>query len=264
MKIRRTWANTLILSLGAILVGVLLLVASGEVTGARKVLFQHVGSFVIASVAMALIFEFWQLRSLLNDLYEQAGITEKIQRAGISSVSVLFQDGVDWDRLFRESRRLGIVFAYGSTWRNTHQHRLREFLRAADAELDVVLPDPQNDIIMAEMALRFGEIPPDELRGRIQDATRFFIELDHQFAGTVRVFYVNRSLTHSFYRFDTKAVLASYRMRPGRGPVVTVVVDNGGELYEWIKDEWYGIVRDGIDDGTTERAYPRAAPAGDE
>jgi hypothetical protein len=238
----------------------LLLGAAGLVIGAHlestwiSVLLINIGSFIIASVVMALIFEFWQLRGLLDDLFRHARIAEQIQRAQLSGFSVSFYDNVPWDELFKESNHLNIFVAYASTWRNTHHTHLQEFVSKRDTSLEVVLPDPEMSEVVSELALRFG-ISGDEVKKRIREAFEYFRGLGDHTQGIVRIYYLARAPQFTFYRFNNRAVFASYRHRPGRGTILTLVANRGGEFYEWVRDEWYGITRDGLSAGITRVAY---------
>ncbi len=100
MRLERTVLRTVVVALTLLLVGVLMLVyAESEADGWTHVLPLQVGSFIIASVVLALIFEYWQLRGLLEDLYIQAGITREIRAAGIVGFTTIFHAKVDWDDL---------------------------------------------------------------------------------------------------------------------------------------------------------------------
>lgn len=196
MRFERSFHRTLIVALVALLIGGFLLVLG--TTSDRRWLATpatHVGSFVIASVVMAVIFEFWQLRGLLEDVFAQARIAEQLKRARITGFSTAFhaQDQVPWPRLFRESNRLDIVLAYGRTWRNTHDQELRRFLSRSDVVLEVVLPDPDSDPVMNEMASRFS-ISVTELRARIDEAEGHFRSIGGDAAGTVRVYRFAKAL----------------------------------------------------------------------
>jgi hypothetical protein len=253
----QTRYRTAIAALLFLLVGVLFLVLSANVfDGVLSVLSAHVGSFVIASVAMALIFEFWQLRALLDDLFAQIRAAEQIKEAGLTGFTVSFHDRIPWEDLFNESNRLDVVVAYARTWRNTHERKLRDFLDDPDAILEVVLPDPGFDLAVGEMAHRF-ELEKDELVRRIQQAKEWFEQLGNRGRGEVRVYYLRRALVYSMYRFNNKCIVASYRHRPERGEIVTVMGERGGSLYKWTRDEWYGMVRGGVESGLTEQVHPR-------
>lgn len=255
MKFERSTERTIIVALAFLIVGFLLLTFGSNVEPKwLSALAVNVGSFIIASVVMAVIFQFWQLRGLIDDLFRQARVAEQIQRAQLSGFSVSFYDNVPWDEMFNESNRLDLMVAYAATWRNTHQARLERFVSRNDSGLEVVLPDPEVTPTLEELARRFN-MSPEEVRQRIIDATEFFKRLGTNARGVVRIYYHVRAPQFTFYRFNNRAVFATYRHRPGRGPILTLVSKRGGEFYEWIRDEWYGITRDGCGSGLTRLYY---------
>ena len=108
---------------------------------------------------------------------------------------------------------------------------------------------------MEVLATRFG-ITADELKVRIGEAVTFFTALEGAGAGTVQVYAFSKPLMFSFYRFDTHVVLATYRHRSDRGPVITMAGDRGGTLYTFVQDEWDWIVGPGIEEGFTRVLHP--------
>jgi hypothetical protein len=257
MKLKNTTKSTIVASIIGLLVGaILILFGQSASLNWLRVLLTHTGSFVIASVAMALIFQFWQIKGLLEDLLSVTRWSEQIEASGISGFSTNFHDSVQWDQLFdhKRSNRLNIMFAYASTWRNAHQQHLEEFLSDGQAKVEVVLPDPEVTVVMEEMAFRFG-MNVDELKSRVLDALSFFKNLGDSKPGSVRVYYIPKSLTFSFYRFNNHAVLASYRHRPNRGSIMTLTAERGGDLYGWIREEWYGIVGNNEVAGIAKEVY---------
>jgi hypothetical protein len=256
MKLSHSGLRTVAVALLFLLLGSLTLVAGANASQLwLSTLLSNIGAFVIASVAMALIFEFWQLRGLLNDLFAAAKVSEQLQRAQLSGFSVSFYDNIPWDELFRESNRLDLMIAYGTTWRNTHLTRLRRFLERKDAKLKIVLPDPVSHSTVDELARRFS-FNHDEMRRRIEEAFEFFKALGENAGGEVEIYYCIKAPLFTFYRFNNRVVFATYRHRLGRGPILTLVGNRGGEFYEWVRDEWYGITRDGVNAGITRRVYP--------
>ena len=94
---------------------------------------------------------------------------------------------------------------------------------------------------MAEMALRFG-YTVEQLCSEVKDALSFFSDLGKTCCGKVTVYFIPKALTFTFYRFNTYVVFASYRHQPDRGTIMTLIAERGGNLYGWIREEWYGIV----------------------
>ena len=256
MKLSHSVQRTIIVALLSVLSGgVLLLIGASVSKPWLSVLLLNVGAFIIASVAMALIFEFWQLRSLLDDLFAAAQVSEQLQRAQLSGFSVSFYDGVPWDELFNESNRLDLMVSYARSWRNTQLMRLQRFLEREDAILEVVLPDPEVELTVNELATRFGT-DGEQVRRDIREAFDFFVTLAEGARGVVKIYYLARSPTFTFYRFNNRVVFATYRHQPGRGPILTLVAKRGGEFYDWVRTEWYGITKEGIKAGMTRLVYP--------
>ena len=234
--------KTLVASLAGLISGGVLLVSSTNLSAPWATLCANVGSFVIASVVMALIFQFWQLRGLLEDLFNRVRSAEQWTHSGISGFSVSIYDNIPWNALFAESDRLNMMVAYARTWRNSHQALLEEFVKRPVTVLEVILPDPDVAESMCEFGRRF-QVSPDEVRGRIMEAIAFFVDLRaqaHQ-RSEVKIYLVAQTLQFSFYQFNRRVVFASYKHRPGRGSIITLLADRGGELYSWISDEWDGI-----------------------
>lgn len=244
MKLPRARDRTFLVAIGGVLIGSAILVLGSNLPrGWLSTLLVNSGSFVIASVAMALIFEFWQLRTLLEDLYDHARITTQLRQAKLAGFSVAFHDGVPWEQLFADSSSLRMMVAYAATWRNSQQTRLEAFLAKPGSVLEVVLPNPGVEQVVAELATRFGASPSD-LAARIQEAVAFFQDLQSRANGVVRVFLYGRAPHYTFYLFDRRAVFTTYRHRPGRGPILTLLADRGGEMYTWLRDECESLVGD--------------------
>ncbi len=171
MNFEHSTQNTIIAALGALVFGGLLLVIGAHVEVSWiSILLLNVGSFIIASVVMTLIFEFWQLRGLIKDLFRHAQVAEQLQRSQLSGFSVSFHDNVPWNDLFSESNRLNLFVAYATTWRNAHLAKLQHLVATEGAQLEVVLPDPDLPEILTELGKRFSA-RPDEIKSRIVDAT---------------------------------------------------------------------------------------------
>jgi hypothetical protein len=213
-------------------------------------LLNDLGSIIIASIALVLIFDFWQKEAFFNELFASARSAAELKASGIVGFSSSFQDNVDWEEFFGRSTHLDIVFAYGSTWRNTHLHRLERLLARDKAKVNVALPDPECSVLIQELAFRFGT-SADDLRSKILDAVSFFSRLAEKFPGKVKIFQVARSYSYSFYRFNNDAVVAFYTFRPERTAIPTLLATRGGGLYEFVRSEWYSLLEEGIKAGYT-------------
>lgn len=245
----RTWFAAVV----AILIGIVFLYISHLFPGKwyERVL-NDLGSIVIVSVALVLVFDAWQKEAFFAELFKTARASAQLSRSGLSGFSASFHDDIEWDDLFRRSTHLDIFFVYGATWRNTHTQRIEQLLARDRSRLRVVLPDTAETAVMAELALRFA-LTPSDLVSRIQESMAFFRRLSSRFPGKVEVYAIRRSMTHSFYRFNNDAVVALYNHIPERRPVATFVCERGGGLYEFIRSDFYGVIEGGVKAGYAQR-----------
>ena len=183
--------KTGLLALAVVALSLSLLWGASEAEAAQRlrlsITLQHLGSFMLASVAIALIFQLWQVRGLVEDMWEEAEIVKSLRSARLSRFTLDFQEAeVPWARLFRESDHVTILFLWGISWRGWHLTQLREFLQDEKAHLKVILPDAEKENLMQALALRF--LDADEIKRNIENAVQEFTQLGNQGKGKVTLF----------------------------------------------------------------------------
>lgn len=171
--------KTMVASLAAILAGLGMLYASavlGDHHPRWEVVVREAGALVFVT---GLLSGFWELlakRSLANEIIDKVGISRQILAAGLRKVTPNFHRDIDWPELFKDAHQIDIFFAYGGSWRAAHYEELTAFARRSGARLRIVLPDPDDAGIVAEMAHRFGTTP-SETETRIRTSREEFAVL---------------------------------------------------------------------------------------
>ena len=196
------------------------------------------GVFVLAAVS--LIWDLFIRRDFLQEVLEKARISRDISFWGIEKITDSFHDEIDWKSLIQNSNKIDIFFAYGRTWRGAHEFDLRQAAENKDVRFRVVLPDPDNQQLLSELARRFI-LTPDEVKRRIEEASTFFKTLNLKQNGegaAIEIWYLPESPVFSFYRFDSTGILALYRHKKEKGSVPTIVCKKGGSLYDFIRQEF--------------------------
>jgi len=189
----------------------------------------------------------WQLlgkREFQNELFAIARISEEIRSAGIIAYTPSFLRNIDWDALFAGVRQLDVFFAYGRTWRATHDEELKAIAGRHGATIRVVLPDPLDRPTVNELARRF-ECNRDELQSLIEAAAQYFRDLgaeNHGTGATVGIWFLPAAPTFSFYFFDDVALLAFYTHRRERVPVPAFLLARGGTLYDFLHQEFAAMI----------------------
>ena len=92
---------------------------------------RDLGSLLVVSVVLGLIWELLGKRSFAREILETARTSADYETSGLARVGTNYLEDPDWEDLFRNVEQLDInveqldIFvAYASTWRNLHLNRL--------------------------------------------------------------------------------------------------------------------------------------------
>jgi hypothetical protein len=119
-----------------------------------------------------------------------------------------------------------------------------------------VLPDPENERVVAELSRRFS-CTPAELQDRIREAAGHFLSFKNlpDCKAEITVWFYPFAPTYTLYRFDDSAVVALYSHRSMRGGVVTLLI-KGGIVASYMQDEFKYLLDDGHARPVTEADLP--------
>jgi|SRR5579862_647206 len=212
-----------------------------------QTLARELGSMLVISVAIGFLWELRAKRSLLTELLAKAKLAENVRSAGLVAITTDFQRGIEWAEELQKVTKLDVFFAYGRTWRATNNEDLRKLARKEDARIRVVLPDPDSPQLIAELARRFATTE-EKTKVLIEEAAADFKKVFLEPSDVIAEFslwYLPESPVFSLYRFDHKAVLVLYNHRKERGGIPAMVVEEGGSLYTFARDEFESMIQEG-------------------
>lgn len=254
-----------LLAVLVLLFGIVLLIAANGWDWLRShailtSLVRDFGSLLIASVAVALLWELYAKRAFIdellakgrasvNDLIARTILARELQEAGLRAFTTDFAHQVNWLDLFRNSRRVDLFFSYARSWMNTNNAQLQELARREGARIRVVLPDPNNEQLVLELARRFSKSAA-ELRASIIATRDDFFTIfvtpfrDEPQKPDFSLFYASTTPQFTFYRFDSRSVLALYKHRQGRGGVPVFEAEEGGTIHLFIQQEMDAFIGD--------------------
>jgi hypothetical protein len=217
-----------------------------------QTLLRDFGSLLIASVAVAVVWELFSKRAFYAEALSASRLVDEIMETGLIGVSAKWHENIDWQRLFRSTNNLQILFIYGRTWRNTHRVDLVDFVMRPNTRAVIVWPDPNNEILLAAIGQRTSK-EVQETRNSILEAQNDFIEIFNR-AGHAKekleIWYLPYVPMYSYYRFGEKAIFTVYQHRKERIEVPTFTMESGGTLYEFFEEEFESIVNDNSPIGT--------------
>lgn len=200
----------------------------------------NLGSILIVSVALALIWEFLGKRSFAREILETAQTSTDVHAAGITRIGMNYAEDADWETLFNGVQHLDIFVAYGRTWRNSHINKLRRVAEDKGARVRLYLPDPEDSYTVSSLATRFNT---DEarLKDAINEAKAEFISLQEAGNAKIEVYFRKGDMVFSCYRFDNTAVVTLYTHSRARGQVPVIVCRKGGSFYDFVRRELEAI-----------------------
>lgn len=254
LQSQRTSLITILASFVVALVGAILILLSNtflvtnppSASGPEEVwriLTRDLGSLLVVTVALALVWELSGKRSFADEVYSKANLAQSIQAYGLQEM-VSRPEDINWEELFKNAHEIDLFFAYNAHWRTTHEVRLRDIARRKGARIRLILPDVTNSVTVEDLARRFAKTP-DKLKARVQEATEQFEELA-QIAKTcgavVEIYAYGQSLHYSLYRFDNTYIFALYNQRTEKTYVPHFICCKGGELAKFFDADLQALV----------------------
>lgn len=261
----RTNLRTVITALIVLVIGLVLLMAANEWSWLRNnhayaiPFVREISALLIVTVVATLIWELYAKRAFVQELInearpafakviEQTQVAQDLRGAGLKVFTTDFWNNVDWPMLFKDSNTLDMFFAYARSWVGARSQELQELARRPRARIRVVIPNPENPELMAELARRFAKTPEAvrrDILDTINDLMAMFVEpFKHSplSAPDFSLFLSPSAPVFTFYKFDRMAVLALYKHRIGKGGIPVFVAERGGKLYEFLSEEMHGFI----------------------
>jgi hypothetical protein len=200
----------------------------------QKIL-DELAAFIFVTGLISMVWELRGKRAFAAEVAETARLSERIRNASLTDVSSDFMGDVNWPGLFANAHHIDISFAYGGSWRGMHIDRLRARLRRGGALLRVILPDPADAEVIAELTRR-GMVGVQQ---KIYESIREFeqLALAEETKADVEIWTFARSPLYSFYRFDDRILIAPYQHRTVRSTVPAFIMQRGSDLFSFFEND---------------------------
>ncbi|CAM5661252.1 hypothetical protein SALBM217S_10309 [Streptomyces griseoloalbus] len=201
------------------------------------------GGLMIASVALALLWELVGRRSFFHEMLEVLRLKNDVESAGLDAIGTDYSKVVDWEHCLDGAKKLDIFAAWATTWRNTHQTRLTRIATRPDSKIRVCLPNPNDVDCVKILAARFT-MSEDRVRSKLTEAIDGYKDLDGR-AGTGRVEIYGSTAFRAFtaYRVDDVFIVSLYHHKDSRsGTVPALSCREGGSLYEFFSADLEGVL----------------------
>lgn len=168
--------------------------------------------------------------------------TDELRHARLTGIFNSYDgDRVPWEKYFAQSRRVRLMFAYARSWREKNDRFLRDFVARRGTRLEVILPDPADQTVMAALAHHI-EHDGSDVKEKIGKAISFYSELGRRRKGSVTIYVMPRTPSLAMYMFDNQVVATLNSNLPGRREVPTLTAERGGDLYKYFEEEFRVLV----------------------
>jgi hypothetical protein len=218
-------------------------------------LVRELGDILLASVTVTLLYELTGKRAFRDELLSVIGVSQQLRASGIVAVSDAFQssDSIDWGEQFKNTNSLDIMFAYGRTWRNSHDAKIKALASKPNVRIRLILPDYEDTNTVRELACRF-DCTESDIVGRIKETVDYFCNLAG--GAIVQIWLFPGNFVFTMYRFDHHTIFAFYTHLRHKEPVPTLTLQEGGSLYDFAEKEWSGLINE--NNGLTRCIFPKA------
>jgi hypothetical protein len=154
--------RTLLATAVAVIIGLLLIAFTGGFEGATfRLILQNIGSFLVATVGLALLWELVTKQSLLQDIRTMFRLSESLYSSGISGFELA--DDSKWMLPVAHSKEVDILFGYHEegSWPNTRTLEALFQRVPPGGRVRVVIPHPEEDAVRECLKARLTKDPHD-------------------------------------------------------------------------------------------------------
>ena len=198
----------------------------------------ELGSLLIGSAALAVLWDLVARRAFLDELLEQIDAVESLAVGGVTGMTMNFHETIPWQKLIDEAKTVDVMMAWGAGWRAICIPHLGEMMRRSRTRIRVVLPDPEDDALMEALANRFDSTA-DQVRTNITQAADDFLALrPDKHPDRVAVMFTSERLLFACYLIDRTAVISFYTHAPHDRPVAAFSCIAEGDLFEFVRGEF--------------------------
>ena len=232
---------TIILSLIATFISYLIVVYLIPIITTNDQIKSFLTTFVSTIGAAFLVNFLWEIfakKRFAESIFEIAKISKNIEQSGVDHIDTDFSS-INWKAELSKTRNFTAIFTYAQTWRNSNRLAIQNFTKKKKNNFTVIMPDFENDDIMAEFDRRY-DYKSGQTKSLIQDAV-----IDYSVLGA-KVYLYNKSLQATYYLMDNVALMAFFKHSPGKSTVPYIRAESVGSFYDYIETEKEAILSSSI------------------
>ena len=195
-------------------------------------------STIGAAFLVNLLWEIFAKKRFAESIFDVAKISKNIEQSGVDHIDTDFSS-INWKAELSKTHNFTAIFTYAQTWRNSNRVAIQSFTRKKKNNFIVIMPDYENDEIMAEFDRRYN-YDSGKTKSLIQEAVMDYSELG------AKLYLYNRSLQATYYVMDNVALMAFFKHSPGKSTVPYIRAESTGSFYDYIEAEKKAILSSSV------------------
>ena len=199
-----------------------------------QLFFTTIVSTIGAAFLVNFLWEIFAKKRFAESIFEAAKISKNIEQSGVDHIDTDFSS-ISWKAELSKTHNFTAIFTYAQTWRNSNRVAIQKFTGKKKNKFTVIMPDYENDDIMAEFDRRYN-YNSGKTRALIEDAI-----IDYSALGA-KVYLFNKSLQATYYVMDNVALMAFFKHSPGKATVPYIRAESTGSFYDYIVSEKTAIL----------------------
>lgn len=234
--------KTAVWALLGMISGILCLLASNlhwfDTRPVLEATLSQLGGLLFTAGGLGLLWDLRGKRDLMDEILEKVEVSSDVRSAGLELATMKWTD-VHWSNLLQSARDVEVFISRGRSWRNSNWPDLQKFASRADRTLRLYLPNPNHELTVSILAMRYDSTPEKE-RGEILDTASEMARLSRNSAADIRIYFRDGDPSYTCYRFDSQVIVSLYANRRERG-TVPVMSFAEGSFYDFFVEDLSAI-----------------------
>lgn len=199
-----------------------------------KLFLSTIVSTIGAAFLVNVLWEIFAKKRFADSIFEVAKISQNIEKSGVDRIDTDFS-AIDWKAELSHTHNFTAIFTYAQTWRNSNRVAIRQYTRKRRNKFTVIMPDYENNEIMAEFDRRY-HYASGKTRELIREAILDYVDMG------ANVYLCDISLQATYYVMDNIAFMAFFKHSPGKATVPYIRAESSGSVYKYILTEKNAIL----------------------
>lgn len=202
---------------------------------------RSLSGFLVVTGMIAYLWHVFGKKVFLKEIMAEVRLSENVRQAGILQAGMDYLKDIEWEEMLPKTKELDLLICYGHSWRHANTKALHELAKHS-CQVRIVLPNPDDPLLMSHLASQFQRGDADELKKEIIYARKAFDDIFGSSKVNYHVWYLREHPHFSYYRMDDVAVISvDGHQCPHENPPFVEVASHG-PLYKFFAADFKFLI----------------------